>query len=162
MTSWFDDDDELLAELAGALDDRGTDDERVDMLLTGYDLVTAEPVFPSVEAEVVHDSAVGDLAAVRDLDEGPRLVSFATDEVEIEFEVADGRVTGQVDPAVSGRLVLEQPAATPAASEVARGQLGPFDFELRHSGTFRLRLILGADDRSIVTGWVDGPHQTVQ
>lgn len=163
-TPWFEDDNQLLEELGLALADRespSADAERIEMLMVGYDLVMGDQAIEGlIEAALVSDSAAGDLAGVRSVVDEPRLLSYAADGFEIEFELTAGRIVGQVVPPLSGRLLVDQPAAPgSAAVEVAIDDLGGFELELRHPGTFRLRLV-GDDGRSVVTGWIDGPHPT--
>lgn len=171
---WYDDDDRLAEELAVALRtnvadeaDRGPDADVTAMLVAGYDIVMTD----TIEADLVHDSDVDELAAVRSGDLGARMLTYAEPEtgsegsvqpgVEIAFEIVDGRVVGHIDPPTVGRVLLEQPTN---GREMVVGtepdDLGSFEFELRNPSTFRLRYI-DADGRSVATAWLDGPHPTI-
>jgi hypothetical protein len=156
MSSWFDDDDRLAEELASALDGERPPVDQAAMLMAGYDIVMTD----TAEASLVHDSAVDEIAAVRSDEAGARMLAYAGDDVEIELEVVEGRIVGHVDPPTGGTVALDQPTiAGPATTEVEVDELGAFEFELRHGGSFRLRYT-DASGRSIATGWVDGPHPT--
>ena len=162
-SNWFDDDDRLAEELAVALRaDLPAPDTAADtrsMLMAGYDIVMAD----TVEATLVHDSATDELAAVRSGDAGARMLSYAVydRDLEIEFELIDGRVVGHVDPPEGGRINLEQPAnADRMVETVEPDDLGSFEFVLRSPATFRLRYV-DSMGRSVATAWLDGPHDLV-
>jgi hypothetical protein len=165
--TWFDDDDRLAEELAAALrEDSRPDPDRVAMVMAGYDIVMAD----TVEAELISDSAVDELAAVRSDQAGARMLTYAEPvegdgdrdrpRVEIDLEIVDGRIVGHVDPPRGGVVRLEQPTLDePGVVEVEPDELGSFEFELRSPATLRLRYV-DADGRSVATGWLDGPHPT--
>ncbi len=172
--NWFDDDDRLAEELAVALRaDRPAPSATADigaetggdaeagitaMLMAGYDIVMAD----TVEAALVHDSSTDELAAVRSGDAGARMLTYAVydRDLEIEFELVDGRVVGHVDPPEGGRINLEQPAnADRMVETIEPDELGSFEFLLRSPATFRLRYV-DAAGRSVATTWLDGPHPT--
>ena len=158
MTSnWFEDDDRLTEELGQALAEQAPPREQVEMLMVGYDLVMGD----TVEAALIHDSAADTLAAVRSETVAARTMAYAIDDVEIEFELIGGRIVGHVDSPRPGTVYLDQPTLTgPAVDEILPDELGSFEFPLRLPATFRLRF---EDDagRSIATGWIDGPHRTI-
>ncbi len=155
--NWFDDDDRLTEELGLALAEHGPTPEQAEMLMVGYDLVMGD----TLEAALIHDSGAETLATVRSATDGARTMAYAVDDVEIEFELIGGRVVGHVDSPRPGTIRLEQPTLTgPAVDEVAPDDLGSFEFPLRLPATFRLRFVDEAG-RSIATGWIDGPHQTI-
>jgi hypothetical protein len=155
-SSWYDDDDRLVEELAVALRDRRPGPEQTGMIMVGYDIVMTD----TVEAVLVHDSDSVEPAAVRSAVVGARMLSFAADGVQIEFELVDGRIVGHVDPPDGGSVALDQPTTTgPATTETAPDDLGAFEFDLRHPGTFRLRY-RHPSGRTVATGWIDGPHPT--
>lgn len=154
--TWLDDDG-LADELAVALRD-GTrpSPDRVAMVMAGYDIVMAD----AIEAELVFDSAVDELAAVRSDEAGARMLTYAEaqGEAEIDFEIVDGRIVGHIDPPSGGVVRLEQPTLDgPGEAEVEPDDLGSFELELRSPATFRLRYV-DATGRSVVTGWLAGPH----
>ncbi len=158
-TPWFEGDDQLLEELGQALAQDGPNPEQVEMLMAGYDIVMAD----TLEAALIHDSASDELAAVRSETADARMLAFADDEIEFEFEfeLVAGRVVGHIDPPQPGTIYLEQPTMSgPTVDEATPDDLGAFEFPLRDSGTFRLRFV-GADGQSVATGWIDGPHQTL-
>lgn len=160
MTSrWFDGDEQLLEELGQALAEAAPAPEQADMLMVGYDLVMSD----TLEAALIHDSAVDATAAVRSDTAGARMMAFALGELEIEFELVGGRVVGHIDPPEDGVMYLEQPTLGDIAiDEVRPDDLGSFEFPLRLAATFRLRFVNDADGRSIATGWIDGPHETLR
>lgn len=154
--TWYDDDDTLAEELAVALRaDTRPGPDGVAMLMAGYDIVMAD----TVEADLVHDSAVDEVAAVRSTTEARMLTYRALDgELEIEVEIVDGTVVGHVEPGTGGTVRLEQPAVGRApAMEVEADEHGSFQFVLRSSGTFRVRYV-DRSGRSVATPWIDGPH----
>lgn len=158
MTNWFDGDEQLLEELGSALAEEGPPPEQAGMLLVGYDIVMAD----TLEAALVHDSDVDATTAVRSDEAGARMLTFAVDDTEIEFELIEGRIVGHIDPPRDGTMYLEQPTITgPATDEVTPDDLGAFEFPLHLPTTFRLRFV-DADGRSIATGWLDGPHETLE
>lgn len=161
---WYDDDEQLAEELAVALQSDPPSADGVAMVMAGYDIVMTD----TLEAELILDSATDELAAVRSASptvgsvDGARMITFAdpTGELEIEFEVVDGRIVGHVDPPSGGTVRLEQPSnRSEMVAECEPDDLGSFDFYLRSPGTFRLRYV-DADGRSMATGWIDGPHPT--
>lgn len=161
--NWFDDDDRLSEELAVALRSTSTSSgqpaaEVTAMLMAGYDIAMVD----TVEADLQHDSATGELATVRSADTDTRMLTYTEpeSELEIEFEIVAGRVVGHVDPPDGGQVQLEQPAnTTRMVTVVEPDALGSFEFVLSSPGTFRLRYV-DRSKRSVATGWVDGPHQT--
>ncbi len=158
MTSpWYENDEQLLEELALARQADAPPPEATEMIMVGYDLVMAD----TLEAALIHDSDAGLVGAVRSETAGARMLSFALEDFEIEFELVGGRIVGHVDPPQDGTMVLEQPTITgPATDEIAPDELGSFEFPLRQPATFRLRFIDGSG-RSVATGWIDGPHETL-
>lgn len=156
MTSWFDGDEQLLEELAIARAEE-TDPPPVEMLMVGYDMVFAD----TLEAALLHDSDVDELAAVRSETAGARMLTYQADGIEIDFELVGGRVVGHIDPPQDGVMVLEQPTTgEPVADEVTPDDLGSFEFPLRRPTTFRLRFVRQSGP-SVTTDWLDGPHQTL-
>lgn len=156
-TPWFEGDEQLLEEVGQALSEGGPNPEQVEMLMAGYDIVMAD----TLEAALLHDSASDELAAVRGETAEARMLAFAGEEIEFEFELVEGRIVGQIEPAQAGTLFLEQPTSTgPAIAQTEPDDLGSFEFPLRDAGTFRLRFV-GSDGQSVATGWIDGPHETL-
>lgn len=159
MTSpWFEDDDQLLEELTQARVDDKPDPAQAEMLMIGYDMVMAD----TLEAALLHDSDVDATAAVRSEEAGARMLTYGSDELEIDFELVDGMIVGHIAPPQDGRMLLEQPTAgqeTDRTEPVEPDELGSFEFTMRHPGTFRLRFVR-PDGQSITTDWLDGPHQT--
>ncbi len=157
MTSrWFDGDEQLLEEVGKALAEEAPGPEQAELLMAGYDLVMSD----TLEAALMHDSAIS-AGAVRS-EGGSRMVSFALGEIGLDFELVGGRIVGQLDPPEEGVMYLEQlTAADVVRNEVSPDDLGAFEFELRLPNTFRLRFVFADDGRSIATGWIDGPHETL-
>ncbi len=154
--NWSDDDDVLAEELALALHEGPPSPDRVAMIMTAYDIANLD----TLEAALTHDSATGELAAVRSEDAGARLLTYTTDEsVEFDFEIVDGRIVGHVAPPAGGAIHLDQPFGPSAVPEVEIDDLGGFEFVLGSSSAFRLRYVDG-QGRSVATGWLDGPHPT--
>ncbi|MEM9655079.1 MAG: hypothetical protein AAGA65_23510 [Actinomycetota bacterium] len=162
MTSWFDDDDQLLEELAVARSEEVAPPP-VEMLMVGYDMVFAD----TLEAALLHDSDIDELAAIRSEEAGARMLSYRVERddgnnepLTIDFELVGGRIVGHIDPPQEGVMVLEQPTATPPATvETTPDDLGSFEFPLHHSATFRLRFV--GTGLPVTTPWLDGPHQTL-
>lgn len=162
-TDWFDDDDRLAEELAQALRSDAPGPDGAAMVIAGYDIVMAD----TIEADLLHDSATDELAAVRSGPTEVRMLTYALPgdedgdgpaDLEIEFEVVDGRVIGHVEPPSGGHVHLEQPSnPSRMVSSVAPDEQGSFEFVLRSPATFRLRYLDEAG-RSVATGWLDGPH----
>ena len=156
-TAWFEDDDQLLEELAVARAETAPDPAQVELLMVGYDMVMVD----SLEAALIHDSAVDATAGVRAESIGARLMTFALGELAFEFELVEGRVVGHLSPPQDGTMLLEQPTITgPAVDETTPDDLGSFEFALQRPATFRLRFV-DANGQSVATGWIDGPHQTL-
>jgi hypothetical protein len=154
--TWYDDDDALAEELAVALrEDTEQGPDRVAMLMVGYDIVMAD----TLEADLIHDSAIDEVAAVRSTTEARMLTYRALDgDLEIEVEIVDGSVIGHVEPCNGGTVRLEQPAIDRApVVEVEADEHGSFEFVLRSAATFRVRYV-DATGRSVATPWLDGPH----
>lgn len=155
---WYDDDEQLAEELAVALQADAPSPDGLAMVMAGYDIVMTD----TIEADLVHDSATDELVAVRSADTSTRMLSYteADSDLEIEFEIVDGRVIGHVDPPDGGQVQLEQPANTDRMVTVVEPDaIGSFEFDLTSPGTFRLRYV-DRSRRSVATGWIDGPHQT--
>lgn len=153
---WYEGDDQLLEELRVARGEDRSGEDQVELVMVGYDIVMAD----TVEAALVHDSAVDAMAGVRSDEAGARMLTFAAEGVEIEFELVGGRIVGHIDPPGDGVVHLEQPTSTgPAVIDATPDELGAFEFALRLPTTFRLRFVDSAG-RSVATGWIDGPHET--
>lgn len=163
MTSWFENDDQLLEELAMARSEE-VGPPPLEMLMVGYDMVVAD----TLEAALLHDSAVDELAAIRSDEAGARMLTYRVGGdhataagMEIDFELVGGQIVGHVDPPQDGVVVLEQPTAIPPATqETTPDDLGSFEFPLHHPATFRLRFV-PATGPQVTTGWLDGPHRTI-
>jgi hypothetical protein len=155
--AWFENDDQLLEELALARAETAPDPSQVELIMVGYDMVMAD----SLEAALLHDSAIDATAGVRSESIGARMMTFALGELSFEFELLAGRVVGYLSPPQDGKMLLEQPTITgPSVEEVTPDDLGSFEFAMRHPATFRLRFV-DAGGRSVATGWIDGPHETL-
>ncbi|MGH1492766.1 MAG: hypothetical protein ACRBK7_25795 [Acidimicrobiales bacterium] len=152
---WFEDDDQLLEELALARLDDAPSPDAAEMIMVGYDIVMTD----TAEAALIHDSAAEELAGVRSTEVAARMLSYSQGEFEIEFELAEGRIVGHIEPPPTGVVYLEQPTASPAVAETTCDDLGGFEFPLEHPATFRLRFVNQSGD-SVATGWIDGPHET--
>jgi hypothetical protein len=141
-------DEETLARLRGALRRRGDDSpDIVDMVMTGYDLTMENgPI-----AAISEDTAVSGLAPTR---AGgavePRFITCEANGVVFEFEIDGERIIGTIDPARSGRVVLQQDEVR---EEATIGRSG--SYELTLSGSAPFRLVLESDDgTSVSTEWV--------
>jgi hypothetical protein len=92
--------------------------------------------------EIGFDSAVDEPAGVRGADATVRVVRFGAGQVEVEIDVVDGAVHGQVLGPLPASVRLERPDGT--GSAVMADELGQFSFEGVEGGPVRFRL--------------DGPH----
>jgi hypothetical protein len=148
------DDDELLARLAATL--RGAQDPPPDVaelarLSFGLRDLDAQL------AELVADSAVDAPAGVRATTGTPRLVTFATDEAELELQLTpagDGwAVVGQLVPP-GAAAVRAEPAAAPVPPVMADADhLGRFALDLPAGGSWRL-VCTGEGRVLLATTWV--------
>lgn len=148
--NWFDDDDEIMAELSEAL--AAADD------IPSYLLEAAKASFTwrTVNAELEslalssESSAEDDHLVVRGDSTSTRLLTFEHDEVGVEIEISGSVVRGQLFPARSG-LITVVTAAGPFA-DTRTDEMGCFVLNWPPSGPVRLRC--DTEDSSFITDWV--------
>jgi len=161
-------DDELLRELGACL--------RAEQQVPAAFLAAARATWTwrTVDADLAelrYDSAHHQPAAVRGAvravaggpagaeSAGPRVLTFTSDDVSIDLEVVDGEVVGQLVPARSAELVLEQSGVDPQGDPIESRATVPVDdvgwFRLAPApaGRFRLNCTLPSGGR-VVTGWI--------
>ena len=148
------DDDELVGRLAATL--RGAQEPPEDVAQLAR-LSFGLRDLDAQLAELVADSDVDVLAGVRASTAGPRLLTFAADEAEVELQVTpagDGwAVVGQLVPP-GPAAVRAEPAASGATVVAADADdLGRFALDLPSGGSWRLVCTRGG--RTLVTtAWV--------
>ena len=143
-----DPDKRLLAELSAALD--ATDPVPARVIESAKESFTWRTIDAEL-AELVFDSAEGQLAGVRGVD-GTRQVTFKAPAIEIEVAIiSDGsrRLVGQLVPALEGTVELrfEEETHTTEADH-----LGRFSFEDVPLGPISLRVAL-PDGALVETAW---------
>jgi hypothetical protein len=158
--SWLADDDDLIGELGAAV-------REDDAVPQGFRQIARDAyVWRTVDAELAQlaeDSALsgpvlrGD---PRDLDGGPRSLSFVAGALTIELEIHPDAVRGQLVPAQPGavRVQLDREETSDASETVAAqtipvDDVGWFVVSPVPAGRFRLqvRTTLGT---SVQTGWI--------
>jgi hypothetical protein len=106
--------------------------------------------FRTIDAELAQltfDSLAEGASAVRGAD-GPRVLTFSTAAAEIEVEISDGRLVGQLMPARAATVEIRgrDRTITVTADALGRFAAGPLS-----PGALSLRCHL---DRTIVTEWI--------
>lgn len=149
MTSNDKNDDQtmdLLRDALGYTD--SADEETVDMIMTGFDIVGLD----AVTAEILFDSAVTSAGVpVRDSDDGVRLLTASGGGLDFELEVREtsSQLVGRVTPHLDAEILLDQ-LGNEQSSEIDAA--GMFEFELG-KGPFRLRLTQ-RDGTVVATDWI--------
>ena len=137
-------DERLLELLKDSLDaDTSVDDDTIDMLMTGYDIVHAD----TLEAEMVFDSFAD--AAVRSSGTDIRHLRFELGDVVFSFEIDPVASTcaGRVEPA-GGALSMERLSGS---QDVETSDTGSFEIRVEDSGP--LRLHYAVNESTVVTPW---------
>lgn len=137
-------DRELLEQVRASLSaDSDSDDDLIDMIMTGYDLTMSG----TRVAEAIEQSA---LAATRSDDGSPRFWTCVVDEVRFEFELADSGVIGSIEPPIRGRMILHQPEGL---TSVEVTPAGGFALDRPSDAPFRL-YFQPQDGDPIATAWI--------
>ncbi len=144
---WFEDDDVLLEVLRQTLITNPGDHSEA-LLMTGYDLVMND----DLAAELAYDSLSSSAAPIRSGSGETvlRTMAFSIDELEIEIEIGQGRLTGSISPPQHAAIVLEQ---LTQRTLIDCDEFGTFETELESSAAIRLR-VTTVDDRTFVTPWI--------
>jgi hypothetical protein len=124
--------DEFVAAALGALAWRGID----------ADLALAELTFDSV-----WDTELATRARVAD---SVRTLAFDGGGMSVEIEITAAGITGQLTPAVGGRVSCQTPAGT--FDETTADAVGCFVLGAPPTGPVRLHLRHG--DRTVATSWI--------
>jgi len=149
MSEW--NDDELMAELAAALEEEtAVSDRHRDAARAAFTWRTVDAEL----AELLHDSALDAGAAVRSGAEGPRMLSFRRAAVTLEVEVDGESVLGEVidehaeesGPAV---VTLQRPDAEDRTTEADAS--GFFRFDAVEPGS--VRFVVARAGWSLTTPW---------
>ncbi len=179
-TSWMDDDEELLAMIKTAVAGRDLAiDETVDADRTvdRNDGAGAEPrtaqisdaavarmrqaaksaytwrtIDQDLERLTMHsDSDLAAATQVRGAGAQPyRIVEFHGENLDLEMEIGEQALVGQVYPAQQGEVTLQTAGGTSMATSV--DEVGCFTFARPVAGPFRLRCDIGAT--RVVTDWI--------
>jgi hypothetical protein len=149
MSDW--DDDELMAELAAAVEEEAAvSDRRRDAARAAFTWRTVDAEL----AELLHDSALDAGAAVRSGAEGPRMLSFRRAAVTLEVEVDGDSVLGEViddhdDASAPATVTLQRPDAADRTTEADAS--GFFRFDAVGPGS--VRFVVARAGWSLTTPW---------
>jgi hypothetical protein len=149
---WWNDDEELLAALGGALRAGGEVPARfIDVGKAAYawhniDAELASLTFDSADA--AHERVT---AMTRAEPASLRALTFATARLSIHLEVTRNALHGQVVPAQAGEIELRRAEGTPTCVEV--DEVGWFVVQPVPTGAFRLRCQT-AGGTLVVTDWI--------
>lgn len=150
MSEWDDlSDDQLMAALAEAVAEGGTDRRRsAAQAAFTWRTVDAEL------AELLHDSALDAGAAVRSGEEGPRALAFGRDGLTLEVEVDGDDVLGEViaEATADGpaSVTLQRPDAVDVV--VTADAAGFFRFSAVGPGP--LRFVVYRSSQTLTTPWI--------
>jgi hypothetical protein len=146
----WEDDQALLADLRDAVDDAPTvPDEFITAALgaLAWRTVDVDLAF----AELMFDSSVDSALATRGQPADPvRTLAFSGGGVSVEIEVTAAGITGQLTPAVEGRISCQTPAGT--SDETETDPVGCFVLGPPPSGPVRLHLSYGT--QTVATTWI--------
>jgi hypothetical protein len=145
---WFDDDDELIAEVRRAIaDDVAVPQRMIDAANASFAWRTLDVdlAILTSSSELTHE-----LAGVRGAAEGPRLLCFEQGEVGVEIEVGKTVVRGQLYPSRSGLITIL--TADGPFAETRTDEMGCFSAPWPRSGPVRVRC--DTQDSNFVTDWV--------
>lgn len=142
-------DDELIQQLAEGLHSLAKDDDRVAMLMSGYDLVMGEVTM----AELVFDSSDSPMAVRAQADASSEilLMTFRSGDVDLEFEWTAGTLTGRIDPVLDCVVFLDRLGSSVTSEP---DSFGSFEFEGLGTASFRLRLSGDCLETDIATPWI--------
>jgi hypothetical protein len=148
MSSFWDNDDELLAELGAAV--------RAEAEVPARFVEAGRAAFAwrTVDAELAsltYDSATDGVAGVRAEPADLRALTFAARGLTIELEVTEDSLIGQVVAPQAGSV--EVLLRDGSAGSVEIDEVGWFTIRPRPSGLFRLR-VTTADGTAVLTEWV--------
>jgi hypothetical protein len=108
-------------------------------------------------AELLSDSALDAEPALARGEALVRSVTFSAGKTIVELEIHQDRdrrtLLGQLSPAATWTVEVQQAGGGSAAESVRSDLLGRFRIALEHGGTIRLRLS-GANDAVIETAWI--------
>jgi hypothetical protein len=149
-TPWGTDDDELLTALRGAV--RGAAAVPREFVEAGK----AAYAWHSIDADLAaltYDSALDqrEMTATRAEQAPLRALTFASEAVTIELEVADGAICGQVVPPRPGEVEVRPLNGQPVTAAI--DDVGYFVLRPIPPGTFRLWCRLGGGVH-VLTGWI--------
>ena len=143
-TTWWADDDRLLAELSAGVDEaRDVPDSfrRIGEGAFAWRTIDAEL------AALTFDSAVAEPSGLRAADPGPRSLTFSAGDTTIDLELHADAVRGQLSPAAAGTLVVRADDENLRTVDV--DELGWFVITPPPAGRFRLQL-RAADGTSVL------------
>lgn len=148
MTSFWDDDERLLAELGVAL--------RAEAEVPARFVEAGKAAFAwrTVDAELAsltYDSATEGVAGVRAEPADLRALTFVARGLTIELEVTEDSLIGQVVPPQPGSV--EVLLRDGSAGSVEIDEVGWFAIRPRPSGLFRLR-VTTANGTAVLTEWI--------
>ena len=137
-------DDRVLRDLSDALSrPSDTDQDTIDMIMTGYDLtMTGARIAELIEQE--------ELAPTRSDDEASPFYTCVVDDIRFDFEVLADTVVGSIDPPMRGRLILHQPEELATADTT---ESGSFEIDRPSNAPFRLHF-QPDDGEPIATPWI--------
>ena len=143
-------DDELLETLRAAVNGPGSVPSEVLAAANGafaWRTIDAELAALVAESSAENDRLVGVRSAVP----GERTLVFRAAETVLEIDVTASGLVGQIDPARSGKVLLERPDGTSSTADI--DELGWFTVQPLASGMVRIRCSPN-DAPSFVTEWV--------
>lgn len=126
------------------------DPDTIDMVMTGYDIVSLDVVAATLTYDSFLDEA---LAPVRDDAAGMRSIIAEGGGYVLDLDIrsAARELIGRVRPVVAGKIALDQ-SGNHQSSELEDD--GSFEFGLQAGVPFRLRFI-PVDGESVATDWID-------
>ena len=148
MPQDWNDDDQLLAALGEAA--RATPEVPAPFVDIGRSAFTWRTVDAEL-AELAHDSATGELVAVRARPDNLRSLTFVAPRLTIELEVQPDALLGQLVPPQRGEVELHRREG--ATSTVLVDDVGWFAIQPLPSGPIRLQ-IRPAGGIAVMTEWV--------
>jgi len=142
-------DTELLNTLRSAVSEPGNVPSEV--LAAANGAFAWRTIDAELAALVESSAAIDRLVGVRSAAPDDRTLVFRVAETVVEIDVDADSLVGQIDPARTGRVVLERPDGTTATADM--DELGWFTIQTRSSGLMRLHCFPD-EAPSFVTEWV--------
>jgi len=146
--NWLDNDDELLAELAVAVQAADVPGRVIQAAKASYTWRTIDSDLESLALSPGYSGY--DQSAVRGASPESRLLSFEHEDISLEIEISGSLVRGQLYPVRSG-LVTVVTAAGPFG-DARTDDMGCFVADWPESGPVRIRCQMG--NSNFITDWI--------